>query len=117
MGTAVVGRCKCGYETKEMFLGGGRMNFQSHCGFPYYCQDCQILFEANIYEDVICSECKNSNVISYDDARACQFMERSVFDWNTDHKLGRNLKLSASNNLCPKCGNFDLSFAMTMMYD
>ena len=36
MGSAVVGWCKCGYETKEMFLGGGRMNFQTHCALGLF---------------------------------------------------------------------------------
>ena len=117
MGTGVKGYCNCGYKTKEMYLGGGMMNFQTNCTFPHYCQDCDILFEANIYEDVVCTGCQSKNVIAYDDARACRFMENSVFDWDTKYKIGRNIKLSSLNNLCPKCRNFDLNFTMTCMYD
>ena len=116
MGSSTVGKCDCGFETEELLLGGGMMNFDTVCLFPHYCQNCTSLFNENIYnKDLICPKCKSKNVISYDDKRACSFMKDEVFSWNTQSNLGRDLKLSADNNLCPKCGSFTLNFMPSLL--
>jgi len=111
MGSSINGTCECGYVTEELYVGSGRMNYETVCMFPHYCQNCQTLSNENIYdENLICSKCKSSNIIPYDDKRACSFMEHKVLSFDTKDKIGRDVKLSAINNLCPKCKNYKLRF-------
>ncbi len=110
MGSTIVAKCDCGYESKELFVGAGRMNYEKVCLFPHLCQDCQTFFNGNIYEEETCPLCRSKNVISYDDKRACRFMEEVVFSWNTKKGIGRNANLSLNNNLCPKCGKYKMLF-------
>ena len=115
MGSSVLGYCNCGYETGEILIGGGMRNHETYCGFPHYCLDCKHLFTGNIFDQsVSCPKCKSKNVVSYDDRRACQYMEYSIVDWNVKRRLGRELLLSAENNICPKCGEYALFFRTGM---
>jgi len=48
MGGIVSASCKCGYRNDFMFLGGGMLNYDKKCYFPYYCPDCKSMFVANV---------------------------------------------------------------------
>lgn len=48
MGSIISAHCDCGYNLNEMRLGGGMLDFTTNCSFPYYCEDCSILFEGNV---------------------------------------------------------------------
>ena len=111
MGSIVIGNCECGYKTEELFLGGGMMNYLEVCKFPHYCQECHTFFIGNIYDkNLVCENCQSENIIAYDDKRACTFMENEVFNDYAKDTIGRDLKLSATNNLCPQCKNYSLNF-------
>lgn len=112
MGSIIGGICDCGYHTKTMFLGGGMRNFSTYCSFPHYCEECHILFEANIFNEIItCPECKKNKVVAYDADRFCKKEgQHVVFFWNTIDQIGRQLELTNSEYLCPGCRKFSLIF-------
>ncbi len=118
MGTIIKADCRCGFE-KEMFLGGGMMNFTKYCAYPMYCGQCRILFESNLFQKQIsCPNCNRANdVVPYDHERVCRRKGKEVFRWATEHEIGRNLTLTDGEYLCPKCGRFTLSFTMSGYWD
>jgi hypothetical protein len=108
-GSIIEANCSCGY-TETMNLGGGKANYKTFCGFPYYCKDCKILFRFNyLTEEKNCPNCKSSNVIAYnDDSMREHISNKVVFGWNiNDIKL----ELTDDNYLCPKCQKFTLKFS------
>ena len=111
MGSIIGAHCDCGYEKGKMFLGGGMMNFTTQCNFPHYCEECNILFEANLFEkERLCPECGKEKVIAYDDERACKSEGTVVFSWDVEDEIGRKLKLTDGEYICPGCGKFSLTF-------
>lgn len=111
MGSMINASCECGYE-KNMSLGGGMMNFNTRCNFPFYCEGCNILFEDNIFnEKIICPNCHKGDIYSYDTAKACGSVgEKTVFDWNVGNEIGRKLLLTDGDYICPSCHKFSLRF-------
>ncbi len=111
MGSMINAKCKCGYVKENMCLGGGMMNFTTECSFPYYCEDCNSLVEANVYDaNKKCPECNSNNLISYDDRKICKPKGNEVFSWNVSGEIGKELTLSEGDYLCPDCGKFNLRF-------
>ena len=111
MGSMVRGHCSCGYGTEAMMLGGGMRDFTTECTFPYYCEECKILFIANVFqENTCCPECGSEKVVAYDDKKACKSEGEEVFSWNVKDKIGRVLKLTDGKYICPACGKFNLTF-------
>ena len=119
MGSLIGAFCKCGYESKEMHLGGGFNNFMSNCSFPYYCEDCKTLFIANkLAKKANCPKCKNNNVFPYDDKRACKTKGNEIFEWNiTDDDSDKTIILTDGKYICPKCNKYELSFLHLAYYD
>ena len=113
MGTILYAKCKCGYEKDNIYVGGGMSNFRTYNPFPHYCQDCKIMFEANLYDEQIsCTECGSSNIVPYDDPSVC----------NTDESIPRSRStkvwvLTDGECLCPNCGEMTLKFETVMNYD
>ena len=117
MGSIVKAHCGCGYE-KEMFLGGGMLNFTTHCNFPLYCAQCKILFEGNLFKKKItCPKCGTNDVVPYDSDKLCSRKGERVFDWNATAEIGRVLELTEGDYICPKCGRFAMSFADVGRWD
>ena len=111
MGSIVKAICECGFETEEMYLGGGMSNHTTMNIFPHYCKDCKSLFQANMYDDtIVCINCKSSNTVLYDNAYVVKNLDEVSFNWGT-------LKLSKKNSLCPQCDNFSLEFISVGMWD
>lgn len=111
MGSIISAHCDCGYEKGEMFLGGGMRNFTTQCNFPHYCEECKIVFEANLFEkERFCPECGKGKVIAYDDERACKSEGDVVFSWYIWFEIDRELKLTDGKYICPACGKFSLTF-------
>lgn len=59
--------CKhCGLSD-DLYLGGGMLNFDRFCNFPFACHDCYSLICINLFEpDCICPNCKSNDVTRYD---------------------------------------------------
>ncbi len=111
MGSIIDAHCDCGYQKGKMLLGGGMMSFTTYCNFPHYCPECNILFEANLFESkMLCPECGDKKVIAYDDERACMSEGKVIFSWNAMAQIGREVKLTDGEYICPDCGKFNLSF-------
>jgi len=88
-------------------------NFTTYCNFPHYCRECEILFEANLFEkgERLCPECGKNKVIPYDDKRAFKSEGKEVFSWNVKDEIGRELKLTDGKYICPNCRKFSLMFS------
>ena len=98
MGIMVSGRCGCGFKTAIMYLGGGRLNFQTVNNMPCYCKDCKTLFESNLYdENAKCANCKSRNFIPYTDEN---------LNSGNDFYMG----LKREKNFCPVCQTYSLHF-------
>lgn len=119
MGSILRAHCDCGYNADDLLLGGGRMDFTTNCNFPYYCEDCSILFEANAFEEtVICPKCHKDQAYSYDTKKACGSAgEKIVFDWNVMSQIGRTLVLTDGSYICPSCHKFRLRFFESGFWD
>jgi len=117
MGSIINAECGCGFK-RQMYLGGGMRNFETHCAFPLYCGQCKILFAANLFQKQLsCPDCGGRDVVPYDDERVCQTRGRVVFQWAAEHAIGRALALTDGGYLCPQCGRFTLSFSMAGCWD
>jgi Zn finger protein HypA/HybF involved in hydrogenase expression len=105
MGSIIKAYCDCGYEN-TMPLGGGMKNFTTYCNFPFFCEECRILFEENLFEEqMLCPKCKGTKTIPYD--KKCLQKGTSVFEWNIGD---RELTLTDGKYVCPECGNSTLTF-------
>ena len=122
MGSILQSQCKCGYESDDLYLGGGMMNFPSYCEIPCYCDECEIVFSKNILTKeakqgegrIRCVKCRKKvsyygNIVN-DDYNKEYHMEWYIGD-------GKTYFLKGDNQHCPKCkkkklqiypvGNFD----------
>jgi hypothetical protein len=112
MGSIISAICGCGYEN-TMPLGGGMENFTTYCNFPFYCEECRILFEENAFEEqVSCPKCKGTKTDPYD--KKCLQEGTSVFEWDVGD---RELILTNGNHICPKCGDYSLTFEEAGCWD
>ena len=109
MGSIVYGACQCGYEKKEMCLGGGMLDFQTVAKFPYYCETCKEVKVHNAFiKPTICG-C-GQLMVRYDDPTLSkQTSEKpyKVFDWNMNYEI---LVLTDNGYLCPKCKEYTLEW-------
>jgi len=105
MGSLINAYCGCGFEN-TMPLGGGMENFTTYCNFPFYCEECRIFFEANVFEEpVSCPKCKGSETVTYD--RKCLQKGSSIFKCSVGD---RELNLTNGKHICPECGKNTLTF-------
>ncbi len=117
MGSMLKAICKCGYSSTVM-MGGGMRDFTKYCGFPFYCEDCKIMFTGNAFDKKLkCPECGSKKVIAYDDDRICKKKGEEMASWATEDKIGRDLVLTDGRYLCPECGKFNLSFVHFGCFD
>lgn len=59
MGYLVQPECKCGYQHKQIFMGGGMRNFETSCEVPFYCEDCSKIKTRNLFKKrTKCQKCK-----------------------------------------------------------
>jgi hypothetical protein len=68
MGSILKANCSCGFNSEELFLGGGRLTFETRCMFPCYCGACESLSTSNMFElEVVCADCGEVGVQPYDE--------------------------------------------------
>jgi ribosomal protein S27AE len=115
MGTIIEAKCICGF-TNEMFLGGGKLSFQTYAAFPYYCKSCKSLFVENfLAENKSCKKCSSTDILPYyDDTLRSHASNKEIFGWNVDKFT---LKLTDDKYLCPKCGEYSLIFTPVGYWD
>ncbi|RJX28716.1 MAG: hypothetical protein C4525_15850 [Desulfarculus sp.] len=118
-GSLIKAACPCGFHTEVMAIFGGFVNFKTYCGFPVYCPDCATLAVANLYaEEVSCAGCPGSAAVPYDHPSLIgRPGDKVVASWNTAARLGRALKLTDGEYLCPVCKKFTLRFTHVGFWD
>jgi hypothetical protein len=113
MGSIIKGICKnCGYETKDLYYGGGFMNFTTCCDYPVLDEKKKEIKMANIMdkEEVIK---KNPNLVFYDDE---SLADRKLQNRENFHEWSE-YKIYYEGYFCPKCNQFSLGFDMSGCWD
>lgn len=117
MGLILQARCKCGFTSENLFLGGGMMSFGTHCAMPALCPTCHRLEVCNVLsERVRCSKCQGP-VTFYTDKSLQSSMKtrrRPVFQWNLDD---RKLVLPDVGFRCPACKKLTMRFLDSGRWD
>ena len=113
MGSIIKGTCKnCGYETKDLYYGGGFMNFTTCCDYPVLDKVKKEIKVGNIMdrEEVIK---QNPNLIFYDHK---SLSDKKLQNRENYHEWGE-YKIYYNGYFCPKCNKFSLGFEMSGCWD
>ena len=119
MGSIVKAAClKCNYE-KEVWIGGGRLDFDSTCLFPCLCRNCHGVVQANLMAPKPeCPNCSSSDIIPYDDPELIKpDVNEPITSWNVKNEIGRELLITNGKYYCPICKEFELKFHETGNWD
>jgi hypothetical protein len=79
MGSMMVARCACGYESGTLLIGGGMLDFHEVCYWPAWCESCFEVVAVNAMPtSPACGRC-GSPVVLYGQ------VQRDIdrFDWCT----------------------------------
>ena len=129
MGSVLQSMCSCGFESKELSVGGGMMDFEEKCYVPYFCDHCEIvrriniktknpnnISETGIRKDIKCSKCRRK-VQYYGEIREYTFDTQNdyVFDWKIDFE--QSYFLQDKLYYCPKCKKLNLKFYSVACWD
>lgn len=69
MGSILKAICKCGFESEDIFAGGGFQNFRTTCNAPAICLKCKKLLVKNyLQKHEKCPDC-GENITFYDDPK------------------------------------------------
>ena len=110
VGSIVDGACRCGYEKKEMCLGGGMLDSSSVVKFPYYCEACEEVVVHNTFMKPAICRC-GQVLVRYDNptlSKPKSEKPSEVFYWNV--KYDEKLVLTDNGYLCPKCKEYTLKW-------
>jgi ribosomal protein L37AE/L43A len=115
LGDIIEAKCECGFSA-EIFVGGGKFNFKTYCGFPFYCNNCKTLYCGNyLKEEWLCKNCNSSDVLPYNnDSLREHTSNKVIFGWNVNEK---RFELTDDNYLCPSCHKFSLKFSSVGNWD
>ena len=122
MGSMLISRCSCGFESTILNIGGGRMNFKEVCEIPFYCDKCEMVIsvpirnEEGIKENNHCPECRKP-VKHYGEIREDNFEEGVgyIFDWKINE--GKRYFLQDKPYYCPKCKKEEMRFDFMGCWD
>jgi hypothetical protein len=122
MGSVFKAECSCGYESKELLLGGGFMNFMTECALPFYCDHCGTVFTGNILNKSgiknynRCPKCKQK--VKYYGEIMDDLLDdddKYIFDWEVNDD--KRYFLPEGSHHCPKCKKDKLQFYETACWD
>lgn len=110
----------CGYKTKSIAIGGGRLNRLTNCGAPALNTESNEIEQINLYdyEKTVIIKKKflyffsKSIAIVTKDEKYIPYYEPSMFTDDLEignHNWG-NKCYKKSKNFCPKCKSFNLDF-------
>jgi hypothetical protein len=115
MGNVLRGRCACGFDTGDIFAGGGFITYADKCNAPAVCLDCSEFLVRNYLqkETTVCPGC-HGKLTFYDDPSlftSPQQIEGDgfLFTWKLANKDG-HFRLPRAEFLCPKCKKMTLMF-------
>jgi hypothetical protein len=110
-GPELLADCNCGvFETIP--VGSGQTHVKTVCNFPCLCETCHSIVSADLLaETVRCPKCLAPDPIPYDNPRLSESLgEETMFNWDMQGRLGRDLILTLGNYQCPQCGEMTLQF-------
>lgn len=115
MGGIIKAHCKCGFESENIYAGGGMLNFHEICNAPAICLNCNIFLIKNyMKKHSKCSECRGK-VTFYNDLQVQEQVSESykwyndMFSWNVSDEKGE-FRLPDTKYLCPKCNKMTMEF-------
>lgn len=121
MGFTIIPLCKkCGYQTKAISVGGGRLNHRIQCGAPALNIETNEIEQINLYDyikTVIVKErflyffYKSVTIVTRNEKYTPYYKSSMFVDDKTieSHNWGsKNYK--KGKNFCPKCKSFNLDF-------
>ena len=118
MGSMLISQCKCGYESDELYVGGGFMvmDFNEKCLIPCYCDQCELVMSINILTKegkkgyYRCTKCKK-RVKYYGEVGEDTFehQDHYIFDWGIGD-MEKRYFLKEQSYHCPKCKEENLQF-------
>lgn len=96
--------CPCGVD-EEILIGGGMLDFDTHCSFPCCCEKCHSLVETNVLvKQLRCPKCRSTKIIPYGDPRLNEEVGREVVEsWD-------ERSLTDGTYKCPECRKLTLRF-------
>ena len=121
MGFKILPICNnCGYKTKSIAIGGGRLNRLTNCGAPALNTESNEIEQINLYdyEKTVIIKKKflyfftKSIAIVTKNKKYIPYYEPSMFTDDLEignHNWG-NKCYKKSKNFCPKCKSFNLDF-------
>jgi Zn finger protein HypA/HybF involved in hydrogenase expression len=115
MGNILRGSCRCGFDTDDIFVGGGFMNFMDTCNAPALCLSCNEFLVRNYIKKgtARCPACHKSVTFYDDPSLSDQSTQTEEFDWLVTWRIAdRNefFKLADTRYLCPQCKQMTLVF-------
>jgi rRNA maturation endonuclease Nob1 len=136
MGTELTGHCKCGYEDK-VYIGSGRALHGKVFDFPYHCKSCRTLISIDkLSDDISCKICGSADVVSYESETKTlgvySFFNRFssellrffgyhkqdvVFHESFCYRLNKSFVIMHGDQYCPRCGESNLKFYVSALYD
>lgn len=119
MGSMVKAECdNCGYESLELFLGAGMMNFKTACDVPAMCFSCRDVVTVNVLEapPYQCDFCEDT-VRLYSDPWLIGQVDRTypVFTWSLDEDSA--YILPSGTYRCPRCKQMYMRFFIAGNWD
>ena len=122
MGEILEAVCPCGFNAKNLFVGGGMTNFETYCGAPALCNECGRLLVLNYLDSTSrCPEC-GKPVVFYNDPSL--FSLPTGENEKTPTVLSRNVPgepepfaLLDVEYLCPACWKMRMRFVSSGFWD
>jgi hypothetical protein len=136
MGQEFIGRCSCGLE-KTVGVGSSRSEHGKKFYFPHFCDSCNSLTTVNVLsKKYVCADCGGDSINTYAAKTKSLPYDSKLNSWSDKHlaKLGvhkkelvleesycfvldKDFALFRTNNFCPSCKEYSLSFSLSAMYD
>lgn len=122
MGSIIKAICECGFESGDIFAGGGFLNFQTICSAPAICLNCNRFLIKNYMKKYSkCPVCWKKVTFYNDPSVQIQINESykksdNVFSWHVNDEKGE-FRLPNTRYLCPKCGKMTLKFEKVGNWD
>jgi len=116
VGSVLVAKCQCGFESDSIHAGGGMFDHDTNCTMPAVCTTCSILFEENIMTDqpIRCPQCRSETPLYHSDPSlgSKEQSHNTVFDWNFtgNNSHWDSVYLWDTKYYCPECKTIDMRF-------
>lgn len=98
-------KCECGFLS-FVRAGGTRENFRKECYFPHYCNKCGIVDVNTAQTEIVCPECKSSDVQAYGTSGLSNYKDKEIIPAIQSF----NYFAYRFNNYCPVCKQFKMEF-------